>query len=126
MYEPNTPQAEAALAVIAAAFNRPQVADFLKVHNRALNLWRDRPKMVNTIRVYCDYGLNGPRYRTMTSQDFTDAFTSLRLLTGYTYRVYIRYTRNGARRRFHSVVIMDADDLSAPAGLTEKVGEFSL
>jgi len=62
----------------------------------------------------------------MTSQDFTDAFTSLRLLTGHTYRVYIRYTRNGARRRFHSVVVMDADDLSAPAGLTEKVGEFSL
>jgi len=82
--------------------------------------------MVNTIRVYCDYGLNGPRYRTMTSQDFTDAFTSLRLLTGHTYRVYIRYTRNGTRRRFHSVVVMDADDLSAPAGLTEKVGEFSL
>jgi len=126
-YEPNTPQAEAALATVAARYNRPgSKADHLKVYNRALSIWRDRPGLVSTIWVYTGYGEDGPEYRELTERDFTDAVGKHTLYTGHTYRVYVRYTRTCNVRRFYKVIVQDADELCAPFGHTIQIGEFSL
>jgi hypothetical protein len=126
MYEPNTPQAEAALRTIAVAFNRPGKADHLKVYNRALGIWRERPALARTICVYTGYGEHGPEYREMTARDFTDAVGKADLFTGHTYRVYVRYTRTCGVRRYWQVVIQDADALSAPFGFTVQIGTITL
>jgi len=127
MYEPNTPQAEAALRTIAAAFNRPgSKADHLKVYNRALAIWRERPGLVSTIWVYTGYGEHGPEYRPLEQRDFTDAVGKHTLYTGHTYRVYVRYTRTCNVRRFYTVIVQDADALSAPFGFTVQIGTITL
>ena len=126
MYEPNTPQAEAALATIAQAINRPrQRADHLRIYNKALALWRDKPLDVRTVKVYDGWDANGPAYRQLRQEDFTTAMDALPLFAGHRYRIYVRYTCN-AVRRFDSFVAQDADELTAPSGNTIKIGEMRL
>lgn len=112
-----------ALKAIADAVNHGQKADRLRVYNRALGLWRERPERTEMIWVYVGYDKSGAVYRRLEQNDFTDAIGRFSLFVGHTYRVYIQYT---PQMRYVGLAVIDADALHAPSGRTFKIGEMSL